>query len=283
MIKNMKLTKNKKMIFSLVCISTILILGGFLLTSGSDVEKVQETQYPKTINEESTNLDEAISLALLNSEIQIKGSEVITEGHIILDKEEADDKTKVYILSSTGSFGFENGIFTLSAGTSGLPMVMNFSKDDKNNYHYIDKEIPMDGSYYMSSIKEIFPQKLWKDALDTSKYSKELMDQQEKQATEYLESISRKAKVQGDYVEKKLADINVDASNELLQMEELSDYPYWIGTREELIDNTRYIYEKAHTKEDGYDYITYTKTSGDKKIVEEYKYKINGSNIELIN
>ncbi|MGL6104954.1 M56 family metallopeptidase [Romboutsia sp.] len=270
-IKNMKFMKNKKALFSIVGVILILTLSGVLLTSARENQN----------NKGNESLEGAISQALLNSTIKFNGSEVETEGHIILDKEEKNNNIKVYMITSTGEFGFENGIFTLSSGTSCLPTAMTFEKDSNGNYKYINREELQDGAYYEDSIKKVFPKKLWESALNSNKYYEELTKQQEEQAKYYLKSINREAKVQGDYVEKKLADINVEAGNKLLQDKNLSSYPYWLGSREELVNGQRYLYEKAYTKSDGNEFIIYTKKK-DGKVVEEYKYKIVGSNIELV-
>lgn len=232
-------------------------------------------------NKGNNSLDEAISKALINSTGDFPGTEVYTQGHVILDKEEKGNTVKVYMITSTGGFGFENGIFTIISGTSCLPTVMTFEKDSNGNFKYSDREILLDGSYYEESIKNAFPQKLWKEALDSQKYLEELTKQQEEQAKVYLKSINREAKVQGDYVDKELADINVEAGNKLLEDKNLYSYPYWIGSREEVIDGQRYVYEKDYIKKDNEELVIYTKKK-EGKTIEEYKYKIVGENVELI-
>lgn len=229
----------------------------------------------------SESLDKVISLAIKNSLTPNYGEEFVAEGHIILDKEEINQEVKVYLIASASTYSFENNIFTSTSGYGAIPMVMTFSKPVLRYTHISTKE-PMDGSYYVDSIKDMFPKKLENKVLNADQYMDELIKQQESQANLYLKSINRKANIQVNYVDKKLLEINEDVSNELLEKEELQEYPYWIGSKELLIDGVRYIYETKQIKENGYDIITYSKKNEYKKLIEEYKYKINGNSIEKI-
>ncbi|MGX4600311.1 DUF4825 domain-containing protein [Faecalimicrobium sp. JNUCC 81] len=232
-------------------------------------------------NLSSDSLDKAISLAIQNFFTPNPGEEFVAEGHVILDKEENDKEVKVYLIASANAYSFENEIFTSTSGYGAMPIVMKFSKNG-TNYNHISTIEPQNGSYYVDSIEKMFPKKLLKKALNPDEYLNKLTEQQEKQTKLYLKSINRKAKVQGDFVDKKQAKISIAASNKLLEKEELQEYPDWIGTKESLINGIRYIYETKQEKENGYDIITYTKRTEDKRIIEEYKYKIINDKVEEI-
>ncbi len=236
-----------------------------------------------------TSIEEAVSEAIKDQSKNYAAGEVFTEGHIILDTEEKDEKRIVYTISSYGAFGFENGIFTKVSGSGAIPTVMTFSKNGNGEYVLQDYKEPMDGSYYIKSIKEIFPKRLWDKVLTGNNKYPELAKQQEKQAAEYLDSIGRNAEVKAANVEKKLPEINVDASNKIFTEytkydSELNNFPYWIGTRELLQNGARYIYETSQNKTgDGYDLIIFRKTKEDGSVVLEYRYKIVDSEPELLN
>lgn len=235
------------------------------------------------------SIDEAVSIAIKNrGENGYRDGEVATEGHLILDTEEKNGKIKVYTISSFGYFGFENGIFTKISGSGAIPTVITFSKNEKGEYSLLEYKEPVDGAGYIDSVKKMFPSKLWDKVLSEGKYYPELVKQQEAQAEEYLKSIGRKAKVSAAYVDKKPVNIGVEASNKLFA--ELTKYdaflnscPYWIGTREIIENGVRYIYETSQSKtSDGYDLISFKKKKEDGTFVKEHKYKIIGSEPQLI-
>lgn len=123
--------------------------------------------------------------------------------------------------------------------------------------------------------------------LSTDKYP-EVVKQQEEQAEKYLQNTGRKAKVSAAHVDKKPANINVQASNKLFaeytkHNSFLNNCPYWIGTREQIENGVRYIYETSQNKtSDGHDIITFRKLKEDGTVTQEYKYKIVGSDPQLI-
>jgi len=227
----------------------------------------------------SNTIDDTISNAIKtrNQDRYYKG-EVATEGHIILDIEEKDNIIKVYTIASFGYFGFENGVFTTISGSGAIPTVITFSKNEEDGYSLLEYKEPMDGALYMGSLKKMFPKKLHDAVLSAVKYYPELGKQKEAQAAEHLKSIGRTAKVSAAYVEKKLLNINVQASNRLFGGKEnpfLNEYPYWLGTRERIENGVRYIYETYQSKtNDNFDLVIFKKTKEDGTIVEEYRFKI---------
>ncbi|ACV62889.1 hypothetical protein Dtox_2060 [Desulfofarcimen acetoxidans DSM 771] len=200
-----------------------------------------------------------------------------------MDTEENNGIVKVYTIASFGWFEFENGILTKTSGSGAIPTVITFARNEKGEYSLIKYQEPEDGAYYTTSLNKMFPLKLRPQLLAAQNAYDDLARQQEIQAAEYLKSIDRDAKVSEAYVEKKLADIDVQASNKIFA--ELTKYdsflnscPYWLGTREQIEDGVRYIYETSQSKtSDGHDRITFRKLKEGKTIVKERKYKIIGN------
>jgi len=234
----------------------------------------------------SADLDEAISHAIKSQGVSYYSGEASTEGHMILGTEEKENKVIVYTLSSFGSFGFENGIFTKVGGSGSIPTVMTFSKNEKGEYILQEYKEPLDGTEYERSVKEMFPEKYWDKVFDNESY-KELAKQQEEQAAAYLKSIGRNAQVSASFVEKKPLDIDVNVLNELFSNKSKNDAfinncPDWIGTREVIENGIRYIYETSQGKTpNGHDLITFKKSKEDGTVIEERKYVIVGSELQL--
>jgi len=134
----------------------------------------------------------------------------------------------------------------------------------------------------------MFPSNLHSRVFSTHDDYAALAKQQEAQAEEYLRSIGRNAEVSAAHVKKELANIDVMASNKLFT--EFTKYnsflnacPYWLGTREKVENGVRYIYGTSQSKtSDGYDLIIFQKKREDGTVVEEYKYKIVGSEPQLV-
>jgi len=232
-------------------------------------------------------IDQAISQAV-KDQGHYRVGEVATEGHILLDTEVEDGITTAYTIASFGYFGFENGIFTKISGSGAIPTVITFKQNEYGQYIMLTYQEPMDGAGYLDSVKKMFPERYWTDVFPEGNRYLELQQQQGEQASEYLKSIGRTATVQGSHVEKKLPNISVPASNTLFAKYTkydsfLNTCPYWIGTREEVENGERYIYETSQGKtEDGYDLVTFSKSKEDGTVVQEARYKIVGDEPQLI-
>ncbi len=263
-----------------MCVLSLLVF----IVLGS-VSCVNQSDNPPVVPETErgqglSNIENAISEAIKGRSSRYAFGEVVTEGHIILDTKDKNGATKVYTIASCGVFGFENGIFTKISGSGAIPTVIIFSRDEDDNYILSEYEEPMDGSGYGDSIRRMFPLSLRSRVLAAHKDYKALAKQQEAQAKKYLESIGRDAKVSAEHVEKKLPDIDVQASNKIFT--EFTKYdtllnacPYWLGTREKVEEGLRYIYRTSQSKtEDDFDLITFTKEKEDGAIVEEKNFKI---------
>lgn len=227
-----------------------------------------------------TDLDEAVGMAVLSSNADSYASqECVAEGHILLETEQEDTKTTVYALTMYGEYGFENGAFIKGGGTGLIPAVMTFSYDEKNGYVLEDCQYPMDGSYYVSSIQELFPEKYWDRCIVHRDDDIEELTRQERiYARDYLNRLGRTAKI-GDYADighPLLTDVgvSVDVSNHLWELEMLYGYPYWIGNLEKLEDGVRYVYEMSLDQKAGE--IIYTKSVYDtKEVLEQIRIDMN--------
>lgn len=256
-----------------------------------DTKKLKKVidEYISKLPGNPQTLEQAVSQAVLKRSSSYLEGEAAAEGHIILDTEEKNGKIKVYTVSSFGWFGFENGVFTSVGGCGAIPTVITFSKGQNGVYSLLEYKEPVDGAGNVKSKKEMFPKRLWDKVLSGDKYYSELVKQKEAQAAEYLKSIGRNAKVSQKYVERKLPKINVEASNKLFaeftkSNPEVNKFPYWLGTREQLENGVRYIYETSQSKtDDGHDLIVFKKTKQDGTLIKEYKYKIVGSEPVQIN
>lgn len=237
---------------------------------------------------DAKNLEKAVSQAIKQEGKDYLEGEYLAEGHTILGTKENKKEITVYSLTSCGYFGFENGIFTEISGSGAIPTVMIFKKKKDGNYFLKEYKEPADGSDYEKSMKELFPAKYYDKVLALNDEYSVLAKQKETQAAQYLKSIGRKAEVRESYVDKQLPSINTEASNNLFAEYMNNDAflmscPCWLGTREEIEDEIRYIYETSQSKtEDGYDLITYQKKTEDNTVVEKRDYKIVGNEPKLL-
>jgi len=266
----------------------VLALCGILLIQAFPRKGIMSEASP-SVNQTHPAIERAVREAIIGREASYFRGEAATEGHIILDIQEKNGETKVYLMASYGAFGFENGVFTKISGSGAIPTVITLAKSEQGEYSLREYQEPLDGAGYSGSLKKMFPRRLHNRVLknNDNDYSV-LVQQQEEQAAVYLQSIGRDAPVRARHGERKLAQINVEASNKLFaQFTKYNPFlnacPYWLGTREQLEEGVRYIYETAQSKtEDGYELITFTKIKEDGTIVEEAKYKIVGSEPLLI-
>lgn len=185
------------------------------------------------------DLNDAISRATLlhNRGIAASG-ECAAEGHVIFDVEETDDRAVAYITAEYSEYVFANGIFTANDITT-TQAKLTFSKDKAGNYTLVDYELPSD-----RGVEGIFSKNAmisW-DVVDPDWYYTELRIQQEAYALGYLRQIGRTAPIQSD-IETSAPGIT-DLMLAALQSEQ-PDYPTWIGTKEQVEDGVRYVYEMA--------------------------------------
>jgi len=271
----------------------LIIAGTMIILGNMDGNAQAQAQLHNDIQSqpqggELKDIEDAVSRAILDQGKGYMRDEFEAEGHIILEIEQQRDKVKVYAIASIGYFGFENGIFTKVSGRGATPTVITLCRGTNGEFSLVDYINPEDGSGYGPSLKKMFPRRLLNKVKSAHEKYPELLRQQERQAKQYLKAIGRNAVVDGNHVEKKLANINVEASNKLFG--EYAKYnafinscPYWLGTREIIEDGVRYIYMTSQGKtEDGHDLITFTKTTQEGRMVRQLKYKIVGSTPQLL-
>ena len=275
-----------------VCALSVFAVGAFVGCSKNDT--TVDNNLNDTVIEEGTkissvakDLESAVKAGILNfnTTLYSKG-ECAAEGHIILGSEvkNTDDskKEECYALVSYGEYGFENGIFTKIAGSGAIPTKLTFSINDKGEYSLVEYEQAQDGSLYESSIREMFPKDIAERALHyTDEDSTKLQAQEEAYAQEYLAGVRSDAKIQQN-VDKDLANMNVEASNTLLEL--FNEYPYWIGTEEKIENDVRYVYEKQwEDKGNGDGTVTFKKYEYDtKKVVDETVIEVKNGELNYL-
>lgn len=288
LIKNSKYFTKKKKIFTITGVACLIIMCGVLLTNGKVINE-DDKKLLATEKTDLQDLDQAISKAIIDNYVKDWygvdfSGELNVESHIILGKKENEDSVEVYLMATYGAYSFENDVFTMTGGSSNIPMRIKFSKvkegeflTTKAGYYYLESEEAQDGALYKDSVLKMFPSKYAKKALNVD-YTEQLLKDINKQAEYYVKSIGRKCEVTSEYIEhdyiKELA--LVDRAD----MEELFDYPDWIGTRELIINNKRYVYKTQYDKFSKI--IIFTKYDENKDVLEFNQYKINGNKLEKI-
>jgi beta-lactamase regulating signal transducer with metallopeptidase domain len=117
---------------------------------------------------DTSNLETAVSLAILNHADASSNGGYQTESHVTLKAVQDGGRTTVYAYALSMSYVFENGRLTEDSGSS-APVAITFSKDAGGAYSLVEYWMPQDGSYYTPSIQEKFPKDLW-DKADTQLY-----------------------------------------------------------------------------------------------------------------
>lgn len=248
----------------------VAVVGIFVGCKAKDNEVDKDSEKLKNNSVFATDLESAMTQAIFSENIsKYVSGEASAEGHIILDTVHENENVTVYALTTYGEYGFENGIFTKVAGTGVIPAKIVFNNEN-DRYSLVEYSMPADGSDYADSLKTLFPSRLVGRALNYTDNDAEKCYQQEYQyAKEYLTSIGRDAEVNFK-VKYNLANMNVKVSNSLLDL--YHDYPYWIGTQEQIEHGVRYVYEKLwEDRGNGDGVVTFKKYKyDDNEVVEEY-------------
>ena len=282
LIKNSKHFLKKKKILTITGLICLLVMGGALLTNGNSINEDTKTVLLPIAKNKSEDLDDCISDVIIEKYAKKSygslGGEFITESHAILGQDEYEDYIEVYLVTTYGVYGFENNIFSMIGGSSQIPMRIKFLKNEKiSGYDYVNSEEAKDGSYYVESVKKMFPTREAYKALNLD-YTDQLNKDIYKKAVSYVKNIGRDNEVAYDYLDKTY--IDELALKNMSNIKEIEDYPEWIGTRETIKSGKRYIYKTE------YDYssniLTFTKLDENKSQIEMLQYKINGEKLEKI-
>lgn len=250
----------------------------------SAAETAEETD-PETTEEQSAPVtqDEAVALAVLDrARTAYLGGECPAEGHVILGTDESQaDTVVVYAQCSAGNYGFVNGNFEEISGSGAIPSRLTFTRGEDGTLALTDYWEAEDGSGYESSVRETFPEDLVDLALDTESYYPDLLEQKEACAGAYLDEIGREAVI-GEYADfdHPLATdqgMSEEVSNSLMGLEELQDYPSFLGNVERVEDGVRWVYSSEWAPSDDGGTATFTKTNYEtQEIAEQHVYEVTG-------
>ncbi len=243
--KNVKLRKKAALIIAAVVLTACVVIGAFYMIN-SDASLIKPNV---EIVDADAELVAAVAQATLDMEKDSFYGECITEGNVIFGVNEIDTESTVYLMEIVSTYSFRNGFFMQSGGHS-VPAVMRFSKT-ADGYVLKDVEYAKDGTYYVPSIKKMFPSQLVESVLNypTDKMAAEASKaRREAYAMAYLESIGRDAVVcdYGDIEHKLLTyeGVSVEVSNKLLEGKIPFDTE--IGTYETVEDGIRYLFTTSY-------------------------------------
>ena len=68
---------------------------------------------------------------------------------------------KCYVLETFGAFEFQDGNFVECEGSGVIPAVVTVKKSEDGTYEFVSMVEAEDGSGFVDSIKENFPEALW--------------------------------------------------------------------------------------------------------------------------
>ena len=223
-------------------------------------------------------------------------SELPVAVHKTFDTEKNGDEITCYIAYDYLELGFENGIFTIS-GDGGLDIASVITlkkvKNKENTYKVIKHIYGYEGHLLEPSLERMFSKDILKE-YNNNAYENELEKETDKKARDYLNQIGRdaefKANVDKEYLtdgyfyedENGISQEEADEIYDLFDEFEEKDYPDWIGSREQVKNNKRYIYKASSVKKGDMKYIiTYTKENERGKILEQYKMTLNGKDYKI--
>ncbi len=274
--------KNKKTAVWVICaaVAACAVVAALLLTNSKS--------YSVDVSDE---LDNAVAQAIFDynkvsaSDVEGNWYECFGEGHAILGVEENDKDVTVYVVCSYYGYTFMNDNLVSSTGYSLVPTEINFGIDESGNYIYKSHKEPMDGAFWVDSLKEMFPKSLAQKVLnikgdERNVMTKNLAAQCDEYAKAYLKKIGREAKVggYGAFDFKIFSDYGVSTKVSDAFLELFPNYDIYVGNFERVENGVRYIYEVSWygdregngiAKFGKYEYGTYKK-------IEETGYKVSG-------
>ena len=139
-------------------------------------------------------LENAISEAIINQGRKEHSSEnYACESHIVLDQqtllacgrdvESTYEETTVYLMALYQEYNFSDGTI-VNVGGSHMPVAITFEYTDYT-YNLLEYWTPQDGSYYLTSIQEKFPENTWSLATDTQMHILRQIQSCYEQAVQY--------------------------------------------------------------------------------------------------
>ena len=226
--------------------------------------------------------DEAVALAVLDRAQTYASGECPAEGHTILRSEPGQDEDTlvIYALCSAGNYGFVNGNLEEISGSGVIPSRLTFALGGDGFLTLVDYWEPEDGSGYADSIRQTFPADLVDQAMNAGDQYLSLLNQKAAYAQTYLQELGREADI-GEYADfdHPLATdqgMSVAVSNAL--MEQMPDYPFFLGSKERLEDGVRWIYENAWESDGNTGgTATYTKSNYETgEIADQHIFQVQG-------
>ncbi len=292
---NILSTKTKKLGAGLIALAAVTAFSAGALVACKSEEPPTSTNGQAVGPEnnvgpsEFDSLDKAISAALISGSGGYADPEFWSSGHIILRddvREHPTDGKKrhtVYAITSIGGYSFINGKFVKDSGSGAIPMKFEVIENPEGSFVMEGISAPEDGSYYLPSIKEMFPPDLWDEAIDAQDRYDELQEQEFSHVRNYVESIGHEAEVCSySDLDTILPDMSAEASNRFSEMKkdgEYWKYPDFIGTQEYLEDGERFVYETSWDGSEADGTLTWAKYSEDGALVEKHIFEVNGAEV----
>lgn len=180
--------KRSGVLVTAAVLTATLCAGAMVVFAGEDAKKPDIGS--NAVITAETDLDAAVAQAILAWRSHYAEAEFWAEGHIILGTDKVGDKTKVYAVTSIGGYSFINNAFIKDSGSGAVPAVITVGADGAAEIIH-----PMDGSFYDESLREMFPDEIYRDLKEAKDYYPELKTQEQAQAREYLASIGRDAEI----------------------------------------------------------------------------------------
>lgn len=251
----------------------LLLIVGLIIFSSLRFQTAEMPEKPGSASY-AVQLSEELDAALHKAILDVNGKndwlgECPTEAHIVYGSKKDGDTVEVYLLENFSSYGFKDGYFT-EVGGHAIPAVYTFRYKD-SEIEYVSHRYAEDGGHYVSSIKDMFPHRIAKLALDGT-FNEELeagFSMQFSQAQKYLDKIGRTEKIcnYNDIETVFLSDYGISVEVENSLEETRMGYDMTIGNHEVIEDGTRYVYQTDFDA--ARDLITFTKFEyGTNKIVE---------------
>ena len=277
--------KNRKIVIGIfsVIFAVVFLIGIFILFPSKEEIYIDSNEDTVTgVADIDSKLSKAISDVIIskNSSSYLPG-ECKTESHFIFSTEEKGETVTVYLIEDYAEFGFYNGFFTNISGGS-TPAVFKFKKNGED-YKFIKAEYAQDGSLYISSIEEMFPNKIAKKVKNglSENENNFMWIAKVKQAQVYLKSINRQATIckYSDIATEFLTDYGIETEivNKITEMG--LEYDNDIANHEKIENGKRYVYQTDYDRQN--DWVTFTKFEYDTKNIIEF-IAVDGDSGEIV-
>lgn len=185
------MSKGSKILLFLLIIVVIVVAGFFIWQNVGGKINSNNTTASGKINDNELELSVKKALIEIANEehykdVSDKTNTIPAEGHKILKAEVKDNQIYAYVVAEYGVYKLENNE-TTPVSASALPIVLVFNMETKQGYEMVKYLVPSDGDSWMSSLKEIFPEDLIKEATSID-YNEDLYRNQIKSYVETLKS-----------------------------------------------------------------------------------------------